>query len=373
MWCMCPCTCRCMVLYITVYVHRCMVLYITVYVHRCMVLYITVYVHRCMVLYITVYVHRCMVLYTCSQVYASLHPRSSGYYQLAPTGRPAYCDFHLTSAWQPATSCNHIFSLHPSTPSGYYWVQGQGDRPVEVFCDMGRRCCGQEGGWARVAHLDMTDPAQHCPRNFRRISAPTGSGRPCTREQSRDLSLPVVSGCSSMLIQTSGLQYSRVCGRVIAYQHDAPDAFVSYSGNRSLTLNDPYVDGVSITHGQPRQHIWTFAGATDETSANAGRCPCSKTGQTLTAVIPPYVGNDYFCDSGSRSAPQNRYYQDDPLWDGQGCGPTSTCCTFNNPPWFCKTLPQPASDDIELRLCAAFVPQAYNEDTPIELVEIFVQ
>ena len=224
-----------------------------------------------------------------------------------------------------------------------------------------------------MAHLDMTDPAQHCPRNFRQISAPTGSGRLCTREQSRDLSLPVVSGCSSMVFQTNGLQYSRVCGRVIAYQHKAPDAFTWYSGNRSLTLNDPYVDGVSITHGQPRQHIWTFAGAYDETTAGAANCPCSKTGQTFTGAIPPYVGNDYFCDSGSRSRAENRYYQDDPLWDGQGCGPTSSCCTFNNPPWFCKTLPQPASDDIELRLCAAFIPQGYNEDTPIELVEIFVQ
>ena len=41
----------------------------------------------------------------------------------------------------------------------------------------------------------------------------------------------------------------------------------------------------------------------------------------------------------------------DPLWDGQGCGPTSSCCTFNSPPWFNVTLPFPTTDNIEVRIC----------------------
>ncbi len=41
----------------------------------------------------------------------------------------------------------------------------------------------------------------------------------------------------------------------------------------------------------------------------------------------------------------------DPLWDGAGCGPLNTCCTFNNPPWFYKELPEPTTDDIEMRVC----------------------
>ena len=306
---------------------------------------------------------------SCSEVYASQHPNTSGYYQLAPSGQPAYCDFQLTSTDKPAASCDQIFFLHPSAPSGYYWVSGKATLSVEVYCDMGRRCCGREGGWARVGYLDMTDPSQQCPEEFRFISAPTGSGRLCTRGQRNE------SGCSSMIFKTNGMQYSRVCGRVIAYQHETPNAFGWYNGNRHFTINDSYVDGVSITHGQPRQHIWTFVAAKDETSADRDRCPCTRTDRTYTGVIPPYVQNDYFCDTGSRGAVQNRYYEDDPLWDGQGCGPTSSCCTFNNPPWFCKTLPQPTTDDIELRLCAAFLREKnyYNEDTPIELVEVFAQ
>ena len=65
------------------------------------------------------------------------------------------------------------------------------------------------------------------------------------------------------------------------------------------------------------------------------------------------------------------FYSADPLWDGSGCGSTSSCCGFNNPPWFCKQLPQPTSDDIEMRVC---VNQATSdEDVALEIVEVYVQ
>ena len=65
------------------------------------------------------------------------------------------------------------------------------------------------------------------------------------------------------------------------------------------------------------------------------------------------------------------FYPVDPLWDGAGCGSTSTCCSFNNPPWFCKQLPQPTTDDIELRLCAL---TSYTlDDIATEIVELHVQ
>ena len=38
----------------------------------------------------------------------------------------------------------------------------------------------------------------------------------------------------------------------------------------------------------------------------------------------------------------------DPLWDGQGCGSNSSCCTFNSPPWFNAQLSPPTNDDIEV-------------------------
>ena len=64
-------------------------------------------------------------------------------------------------------------------------------------------------------------------------------------------------------------------------------------------------------------------------------------------------------------------YSSKPLWDGSGCGPTSTCCQFNSPPWFCTTLPERTSDDIELRICLSEVYS--DEDIIVSQIEIFVE
>ena len=143
-----------------------------------------------------------------------------------------------------------------------------------------------------------------------------------------------------------------------------------YQKNQANTIDDIYVEGVSLTHGQnPRKHIWTFANALDEVH-NEWVCPCTKTDTPFTGVVPSFVGEDYFCATGSRYIyAWNKFYSEDPLWDGEGCGGTSTCCQFNNPPWFCKQLPQPTTDDIELRLCG---DEGFKEDTAIEHVEIYV-
>ena len=67
----------------------------------------------------------------------------------------------------------------------------------------------------------------------------------------------------------------------------------------------------------------------------------------------------------------NVFNADNPLWDGAGCGSQSTCCSFNNPPWFYKQLPQSNTNDIEMRVCRD--EGTANEDFAIEVVEIYVQ
>ena len=96
---------------------------------------------------------------------------------------------------------------------------------------------------------------------------------------------------------------------------------------------------------QESTSAWTFAAALDElVSQNpAYSCPCIRNDlNRLNVPIPSFVGDDYFCDTGSHNRFQyNTLYSADPLWDGAGCGPQSTCCSFNTPPWFYKQLPQP--------------------------------
>ena len=216
----------------------------------------------------------------------------------------------------------------------------------------------------RVANLDMTDSNQNCPAGFRQVNRTEPPLRTCGR-------IEELAGCLSTTYSTYGVEYSKVCGRIIAYQSISPDAFRPYSENRALSIDDGYVDGVSLTHGQsPRQHIWTFANALDETRSNNFACPCTRSDRPYTGVVPPFIGQDYFCETGSREILRYIFYHDDPLWDGQGCGGNSTCCEFNNPPWFCKQLPQPTTDDIELRLCGN--KDIVDEDTPIEIAELYI-
>ncbi|XP_064393714.1 uncharacterized protein LOC135341148 [Halichondria panicea] len=270
--------------------------------------------------------------------------------ELSPTA------FFPGSLTNPASSCSDI---PQDRPPGEYWIQANNTiSPVQVFCDMERTSCScnrTTKGWMRVANLDMTDPNQTCPTAFSLRTRTTPPLRTCGRS---------VFGCTRAIFPTFGIEYSHVCGRIVAYQDGSPDGFFS---SNSLTIDDTYVDGISVTHGQsPRQHIWTFAAALDELSST---CPCINS-EIETGFAPSFINQDYFCDTGSRDRFQHIFYPDDPLWDGQGCGRASTCCQFNNPPWFCKQLPQPTTDDIELRMC--FGSGVTDEDTPLELIQLFI-
>ena len=88
-------------------------------------------------------------------------------------------------------------------------------------------------------------------------------------------------------------------------------------------------------------------------------------------LIPPFVGTDYYCETGSRVGETNKYYLQDPLWDGQGCGRFSSCCEGSRKPWFCKELPTYVTDDIEMRVwCAG---SRTDDDVLLETIELYVQ
>ena len=147
-----------------------------------------------------------------------------------------------------------------------------------------------------------------------------------------------------------------------------------YGNNRTLAIDSNYVDGISLTHHNPRQHIWTFAAGLYEngTMYTVSTCPCT---DNLKAVQPPsFIRGDYFCEAGVKTNLQSNtstLYSNDPLWDGDGCTGNNPCCSFNNPPWFYKQLPQPTTDKIDMRVCKD--EDVSNEDVAIEFVEIYVQ
>ncbi len=126
-----------------------------------------------------------------------------------------------------------------------------------------------------------------------------------------------------------------MCGRINAYQRGSPNGF-----EFSESLERAYIDGISLTHGAPgsREHIWTFVAAIYESKSSAStgsKCPCTDSSFSWPHTVPSFIGNNYFCDTGDHDTGyiNGRYYPNEPLFDGQGCGPDSTCCQFNTPPW----------------------------------------
>ena len=251
------------------------------------------------------------------------------------------CQLHLGDIPRcPASSCKEVADTKlGNSRDGIHWL-------VKDFLSFQAYCVtnmspSESRGWMRVAYVS----ASHgCPTGLGQLTA--GGRKLCAKT--------VNIGCSSVTFPAQGVSYSKVCGRVYGYQKDSADAFHRHAHCPGCTIDQPYVDGVSITHGQPRQHIWSLGAAQTDFY-----CSCSY--NPRESYFPSFVGNDFSCEVEGRST----YTSSDRLWDGQGCSVDSV----HNSAWFCKELSQPTTDDVEFRLCAD--ESRDNED--VYIVELYVQ
>ena len=267
----------------------------------------------------------------------------------------------------PASGCPEIARAGLRT-SGLYWVLSANGSAVNVYCDLSTSYSLSSHGYMRVAHLNMTESSHSCPPPLQDFDSSCGK-RLCGRGDPSP-------GCSSVFFPTHGVPYTRVCGSVVGYQFSNPNAFLAHQYDPTLTLDDTYLDGVSLTYGpSPRSHIWSFAAAISESSAGSSICPCSDVLNNLpSGAVPSFVKQSYFCDTGNygRLSLPGELLCDNPLWDGLGCGDDSTCCERQDyTSWFCTDLNANVTDDIELRVCGNENTQ--NEDTPLESVYLYVQ
>ena len=139
--------------------------------------------------------------------------------------------------------------------SGYYHIEKKGSGIIHAYCDTSARIyhCNASGGWMRIASFDMTDPTQQCPDGFKLINRTEPPLRTCGRPDG-------TFGCVSTTFKAHGMEYSRVCGRIVGYQIGSTSGF----RYQSVGIDSYYVSGISLTHGHPRQHIYTFANAAGE-------------------------------------------------------------------------------------------------------------
>ena len=258
-------------------------------------------------------------------------------------------------------SCEAIHKKWPNNPSGYYNITSNNGSVRQVYCHM-ESLCNSTGGWMRIANLNMTE-GDSCPNGFRMYSkgGVHACGRPTTSSGS----------CVGTIFSSSGIKYSQVCGKVIGYQVRHPDATAERITNIKNNINTYYVDGVSLTHGNPRKHIWTLMSGARDRNVYENKCPCANVG---SKPAPSFVGSDYYCEAGYQgdSNPAAEFYSLDPLWDGKDCGSSETaCCQRPLIPWFYKSIGYYTTDYIEMRICCN--EGTNDEDVPVEQYELYVK
>ena len=214
--------------------------------------------------------------------------------------------------------------------------------------------------WRRVVYINTTQGPGQCPSGLVEHVNSTTNQTACGRS--------IDEGCSSVTYPTGG-NYTNICGQARGYQFYSPNAF---EGKKGKSINDPYVDGISITRGSPRQHVWTYVSWYYEIQNYIVKyvCPCGRSDPNNYTHVPSFVGRDFYCETAFAEIPlEIRIAWENPLWDGAGstCGTGGQCCaTFG---WFHRTVPS-TSDHIEVRWCGDQARS--NEDVLTDLVEIWV-
>ena len=286
-------------------------------------------------------------------------------YVICPNTIPKWCP-------QKISSCYDILQTLSSTaPSGYYNITLSNSSQVEVYCDMEGSQCDGEGGWTRVAFVNMSEPDSSCPPGLAQY------------DDIFNTSLCWINikhcGCNSSILSTYSLNYTKVCGQVRGYQYGYPWAFDCsiYPHYWEYCCNyHPQVKtyGVTLTYNSnPHKHIWSYVGGSYEQGTYRNSCPCNNGSQYMN-YTGPFVGNDYYCESGTSIFSGYDLYADDLLWDGQDCsGREATCCTSPKQPWFVKTLNETVNDDIELIVCGFNFGFGYFGGTPFDLVELYIK
>ena len=253
----------------------------------------------------------------------------------------------------PGKSCDDIYQFNRASRgvSRNYWINTT-TGVHHVYCDMELECGGHKGGWMRIADLD-TSRGDDCPSGWTKITTPVAT---CIAPSNN-------AGCYSTNFSTLSIPYSKVCGMAVGYQRSYTSGF-----NFVMLINSPYVDGVSITYGNPRKHIWTYAiGRSDRGNESNVNCPCSEfPGRFPTS----FVHENYYCESGTMFEAEG-YFVDDPVWDGKNCSDDNNCCSEPSLPWFYYQIPLAASEDIETRICRNRVSD--REDVLIRELQLYVQ
>jgi hypothetical protein len=150
------------------------------------------------------------------------------------------------------------------------------------------------------------------------------------------------------------------------------DAFADASNVDEGSLDQPYVDGVSVTTSSQqgaRQHVFTFASG-HPLDQDVARCPCAGGNPA-----PTFISDDFFCDKPSTAARAGggRFFDPStPQWnDTMICEPADQEGAAL--PFFVRPLffQQATLRDLEVRIMAD--QASSDEDIAITHLELYIR
>jgi dynein heavy chain len=136
-------------------------------------------------------------------------------------------------------------------------------------------------------------------------------------------------------------------------------------------IDQLWVDGVGITNGTPRQHVFTFAtGIAEFYEPNflTSECPCDGGTQP-----PSFVGTSYLCEGATlgESGGARVYDPDDVLFDGQDIGDPSCVDSFESAPDFNVLVGAPTALPLDVHLMQS--QGTGDEDLDVIALELWVR
>ena len=249
----------------------------------------------------------------------------------------------------PPSSCLEILARDPSATSGAFDIVVDGVGRV-VACDMAT----EGGGWTLLLRYREGDA---CPPGW------AAAARGCVRPASGG-----ASQASTTVLPSH--PFAAMRGIVAGFGLGGSDAYRDGTG---ATIDGIYVDGLTITRGVPRRHVFTFAHGCTEVFGDGATCGCPCDGGT---AAPTFVGTDFRCEEPQRSVEPsntgNRFFDvDDPLFDGGGIEDATCVGDAESSSSFTIEMADVAADPVELRLMGT--EGSGNEDLAVVGLELWIR